>query len=262
MTDMDARLDSARGRAPSRTSIETAEWRGVLSHLSHELCRRMVSLRAGFDLLQGEAPASPAGQKHGHLPTMVALCDDLLELTRSYLDYAALAKGARPLHLGSYTLGALIGEADRQFAPIAAARGIAWDCRVEGPDAVVETDASRCQQLWVNLVTNALKYTPDGGRVRVCARSEGPRWCVTVADTGTGIPPEALGRVFEPFYHLARDERSGAEGNGLGLAICRELVEQMGGEIAIAAELPRGTRVTVRLPVAYPRGRTADRCDA
>ena len=95
---------------------------GVLSSLSHELCRPLISLKAGFDLLLGEPSATFTPDQRSHLLTMVTLCDDLLRLTRSYLDYAGIVQGSRPLCLGSFTIGALIHEIARQFAPVAAAR--------------------------------------------------------------------------------------------------------------------------------------------
>ena len=112
---------------------------------------------------------------------------------------------------------------------------------LEGTDGSVTTDVSRCQQIFGNVVANALKYTPEGGTVRVVGRHEGDQWLVVVADSGSGIPADALTKVFEPFYRLARDEHSGVEGNGLGLAICREMVDQMGGQIAISSAVGRGT---------------------
>jgi signal transduction histidine kinase len=102
-------------------------------------------------------------------------------------------------------------------------------------------------------VANALKYTPEGGQVRVIGRNEGDRWVIIVSDSGPGIPTEALAKVFEPFFRLARDEYSGVEGTGLGLAICCEMVDQLGGEIAISSAVGQGTRVTVQFPVNSPR---------
>jgi two-component system phosphate regulon sensor histidine kinase PhoR len=192
-------------------------------------------------------PISP--DQRGHVQTMVVLCDDLLRMTRSYLDYAGLVQGTRPLCYGSFTIGALIREIDRQFSQLAARRRITWECTLEGRDATVTTDASRCQQIFGNLVANALKYTPEGGMVRVVARHEDTDWLLIVSDTGLGIPADSLARVFEPFFRLARDEHSGVEGSGLGLAICREMVDQMRGTIALTSTLGEGTRVTVRLPM-------------
>jgi signal transduction histidine kinase len=230
--------------------IEPRELRSILSSLSHELCRPLSSLRAGFDLLLSETPSSITRDQRGHLVTMVSLCDDLLRLTRSYLDYAAIVQGSRPLCLGSFTIGALIAEIDRQFAPVASARRIQWESVADPPDSLVITDASRCQQIFGNLVSNALKYTPSGGRVRIAGRIEADSWVVVVSDTGPGIPAESLDRVFEPFLRLARDEHAEIEGSGLGLAICRELVTQLQGQIALESLAGAGTSIAVRLPLA------------
>jgi len=248
---MDARTDflSPLPGSPSRPLIAHDELRNILSNLSHEICRPLVSLRAGFDLLLTDAVRPISPDQRGHIQTMVLLCDELLRLTRSYLDYAGLVQGTRPLCYGSFTLGALIREIDRQFGPEAASRRISWECVLEGDDATVTTDASRCQQIFGNLVANALKYTPAHGQVRMAARQEGGHWTVVVTDNGAGIPAGAPAKVFEPFYRLTRDERSGIEGSGLGLAICREMVDQMGGEIAISSSTGQGTRVVVELPV-------------
>src|SRR3954452_24502815 len=205
---MDARTDNSvlSSQVSPRSLIEHAELRSLLSNLSHELCRPLISLRAGFDLLLPDSARPIARDQRGHVQTMVVLCDDLLRLTRSYLDYAGLIQGTRPLCFGTFTLGALVREIDRQFAPMAATRRIEWECALDGPDATVTTDASRCQQILGNLVANALKYTPEGGQVRVTARHAGERWQVVVADSGPGIPTDALTKVFEPFYRLSRDE--------------------------------------------------------
>ncbi|MHC5538155.1 sensor histidine kinase [Singulisphaera rosea] len=256
---MDARVDSPMTTysTPPRPLIAHAELRSILSNLSHELCRPLISLRAGFDLLLGDAAHPLSKDQRGHLHTMIHLCDDLLRLTRSYLDYAGLVQGTRPLSFGSFTIGALIREIDRQFAADAASRRISWDCHVEGPDATVTTDASRCQQIFGNLVANALKYTPETGHVRVTGRQEGDHWLVVVADSGPGIPPDSLSKVFEPFYRLSRDEHSGVEGSGLGLAICHEMVGQLGGEIVMSSVVGQGTQVSVSLPVDHAATRAS-----
>jgi signal transduction histidine kinase len=249
----EAQMTSISSRPPSdgnaQTAIDRAELRSILSNLSHELSRPLTSLRAGFDLLLAESSAPINQHQRGHLLTMVSLCDDILQLTRSYLDYAAVVHGSRPLCLGSFTIGALVGEINRQFAPIAEARSLDWKSRSETPDVVVVTDASRCQQILGNLVSNALKYTPAGGTIRLGASADAHNWSVTVSDTGPGIPPEAAGQIFEPFFRLARDEHSGVEGSGLGLAICRELVQQLNGAIQVESALGAGTTISVCFPL-------------
>ena len=241
----------------TRSLIGQPEIRSILTNLSHELCRPLISLRMGFDLLLTDPARGPiSDDQHGHVQTMVLLCDDLLRLTRSYLDYAGLVQGIRPLSWGEYTVGALVREIDRQFRPTAAARRIAWNCQLDGLDATVTTDASRCQQILGNLVANALKYTPEGGEVRVSGRVDHGAWDVSVGDNGPGIPADHIDRVFEPFYRLARDEHSRVEGNGLGLSICREMVDQLGGAIQLQSVFGQGTCVTVRFPAgAQPTSR-------
>ncbi|WP_406696682.1 HAMP domain-containing sensor histidine kinase [Singulisphaera sp. Ch08] len=249
---MDARTDlsSSAANATTRPLIAHDELRTILSNLSHELCRPLISLRAGFDLILGSAAKPISSDQRGHVQAMVVLCDDLLRLTRSYLDYAGLVQGTRPLCYGSFTLSALIREIDRQFSEDAASRRVTWECGMEGADATVSTDASRCQQIFGNLVANALKYTPPGGQVRLTAHHEEESWTVVVTDSGPGIPADAISKVFEPFYRLSREEHSGVEGSGLGLAICREMVDQLGGQISISSTVGQGTRVIVRFPVA------------
>jgi signal transduction histidine kinase len=228
--------------------IDHGALRSILSNLSHELCRPLISLRTGFDLLLGDSPSAITAEQRGHLLTMVSLCDDLLRLTRGYLDYAAIVQGSRPLSLGSFTVGALIDEIDRQFAPLASSRRIKWVSRAELPESVIVTDASRCQQIFGNLVSNALKYTPLGGEVRITGKVNADSWSLTVSDSGPGIPTEAVDKVFEPFFRLARDEYSGVEGSGLGLAICRELVIQLQGAIVLDSVDGQGTSISVRFP--------------
>ncbi len=228
--------------------IDHGALRSILSNLSHELCRPLISLRTGFDLLLGDSPSAITAEQRGHLLTMVSLCDDLLRLTRGYLDYAAIVQGSRPLSLGSFTVGALIDEIDRQFAPLASSRRIKWVSHAELPESVIVTDASRCQQIFGNLVSNALKYTPQGGEVRITGKVDADSWSLTVSDSGPGIPTEAVDKVFEPFFRLARDEYSGIEGSGLGLAICRELVIQLQGAIVLDSVDGQGTSISVRFP--------------
>lgn len=254
---MDVHLKTDRSATGARMQIDLGEIRSLLSSLSHELSRPLISLRAGFDLLLSDSGTSISTNQRGHLLTMVSLCDELLRLTRSYLDYAALVHGSRNLRYGTFSIGAILREIDRQFAATASAQGLTWEVVAEQPDSPVTTDASHCQQIFGNLVSNALKYTPEGGRVRVVGRADADHWCVTVEDDGPGIPPEALERVFEPFYRLARDEHSRVEGNGLGLSICHELVTQLQGQILLNSGPGGGTTATVRLPLT-PRVPTVD----
>ncbi len=111
------------------------------------------------------------------------------------------------------------------------------------------TDAWRARQLIGHLVENALGYTPEGGGVVVSSRLERRSWEIHVSDTGPGIAPEDVPKVFEPFVRFPHSGRKRAmDTHGLGLTICRVLVEQMGGQITIRPASGGGTQVLVRLP--------------
>src|SRR5690242_20240036 len=104
---MEARTDTSPStdRNGTRALIDHAEIRSILSNLSHELSRPLVSLRMGFDLLLADSARPISDDQRGHVQTMVVLCEDLLRLTRSYLDYAGLVQGTRPLCFGTFTVG-------------------------------------------------------------------------------------------------------------------------------------------------------------
>jgi signal transduction histidine kinase len=110
-------------------------------------------------------------------------------------------------------------------------------------------DESKLRQVLVNLVDNAVKYSPDGGHVEIRLSRDNGRCLIAVADEGLGIPAGELDRIFEKFYRLDPEQTHGVGGSGLGLYICRELVERMSGALTVASEPGRGSTFTVELPV-------------
>ncbi|MGH3000908.1 MAG: sensor histidine kinase, partial [Gaiellaceae bacterium] len=124
------------------------------------------------------------------------------------------------------------------------------DVTIDAPDSMapIETDAGRLRQVLDNLLDNAVKYSPEGGaiRLRVDADSRSTRF--TVADQGVGIAPAELSRIFEKFYRVDPHQTRGVNGTGLGLYVCRELVERMDGHIAVSSIPGRGSTFVVELP--------------
>ena len=109
-------------------------------------------------------------------------------------------------------------------------------------------DENRLRQIIVNLVDNAIKYSPDGGDVEIRFEARNGECLIEVVDEGLGIPSSECERIFEKFYRLDPEQRRGVGGSGLGLYICRELVERMNGRIEVESEPGRGSRFTVALP--------------
>jgi signal transduction histidine kinase len=136
-----------------------------------------------------------------------------------------------------------------ELEPRAGERGVALELDCEDGEARTRGDKGRLGQVLQNLVDNAIKFSEDGGTVTVRLKSDDDEISLSVEDDGCGIPAEDLPRLFEPFYQVPRTAHAG-QGSGLGLAIVKAIVESHGGDIDVDSEEERGTRFTVRLPIA------------
>ena len=190
---------------------------------------------------------------------MVSLCDDLLRFTRSSLDYAAIAQGSRPLCLGSFTIGALVHEIDRQFAPIARSRRIKWESHAQQSGIVsrhrrlavpADLRKPRLERLEVHSPRRASAH-----RRRASKPSSGR---LAVSDSGPGIPSPSHERVFEPFVRLARDERSGSRETGSGWPSAASWSRSSMARSPWNRPRDAARPVTVRFPIG-PRTAAADR---
>jgi signal transduction histidine kinase len=225
---------------------------------SHELRTPLTVLRSATDLLDHHRaePLAANGELFDDVRAEIArlqrLTGDLLTLARSDRDQLDLA--VAPLDLGS-----LAGEVVRRTEPMARERGVALSIRAREPGPIVEADPDRLQQVLLILLDNAIKHTPAGGRVAVEVAAGDGRASIEVADTGSGIAPEHLPRIFERFYRadVARSREAG--GTGLGLAIAKSLVDAHGGTLDLASTPGTGTRATIRLPTAPQGGSLAAR---
>jgi signal transduction histidine kinase len=177
------------------------------------------------------------------------MVDDLLDLAR-------LQAGQLHLTVTTFELGDALERVVEQFRPLAGRRGLTLTLVVE-PVAPLEGDPRRLEFVFANLLSNALKFTPAGGAVRVAIAPDGGNAggiAVSVADTGPGIPPELQEHIFGRFNRYDIPGAAGAAGSGIGLALVKELVELHHGSVAVASEPGQGACFTVRLPRAQPAG--------
>jgi two-component system, OmpR family, sensor kinase len=154
-----------------------------------------------------------------------------LSLERQRIDLCDVVEGCIPM-----------------IATLAEKKGVAIETDVQSAELIA--DASRLAQVTTNLLTNAIRYNREGGRVRVSVSAEGREAVLTISDTGVGIPAESQPHVFERFYRVDKARSRAEGGSGLGLAICKSIVEAHGGKIAFRSEVGQGTTFTVRLPLA------------
>jgi nitrogen-specific signal transduction histidine kinase len=221
-----------------------------LANTSHELRTPLNGILGMTEVVLGEPGLDPrlrdrVAVMNAGAETMRALVDDVLDMARIETDGVTL-------HRAAFDLKRLGREAVRLWSDRAAAKGLALTCDLsDAPGRIVE-DAGRLRQILFALLSNAVKFTAEG-TVRLSISVEpgpaGERLRIQVADTGAGVPPEKLAEVFEPFGQGDSSRTRAHGGAGLGLAICRRLVDAMGGEIRLDSTLGQGTTVTVDLPL-------------
>jgi signal transduction histidine kinase len=159
------------------------------------------------------------------------------------IDSGTLTYTLRPVRLHDVLAGL-----DTMIQPQLAERGLSYQYTPADPALVVRADSEKLEQILLNLLTNATKFTPRGGRVMLAAARYGPRVEITVSDTGVGIPPDRLAAIFEPFVQLDPSLTRERDGTGLGLAISRDLARAMGGEVTVSSARGSGSTFTLVLP--------------
>jgi CheY-like chemotaxis protein/nitrogen-specific signal transduction histidine kinase len=220
-----------------------------LATLAHELRNPLAPLGTALSLLSRKKPPPDEAVKYYELMSrqvehMVRLVNDLMEVSR-------ITRGKIELHLGPVLLDAVIEDAIELSRPLFDRAGHSLTLELGADPLVVRGDAVRLTQVFSNLLNNAAKYTPTGGRVTVTARQEGRQAVVAVRDTGTGLAPDMLKSIFEMFVQVSGTARDAQGGLGIGLTLVKSLVELHGGSIEARSEgADRGSEFVVRLPIA------------
>lgn len=215
--------------------------------VAHELRAPLNALQSFlWAILKGYIPPEEQQEVLGRAVQRV---QELLELVDDLLKLAA-AKSEKGLEKREpVSLADVLEKVAPLFQKEAEAKGLAWVVEV-GARPVVRADPDQMAQVWSNLISNAVKYTPAGGRVRV-ALEERDGWAIgTVEDTGIGIPPQDLERIFEEFYRTPQAKEVAPRGTGLGLPLVKQILEAHGGSITVESEVGRGSRFVFRLPVS------------
>ena len=218
--------------------------RDFLLNVGHDLRTPLTSIAGYAETLadgkvgEQELPAVAASLQRQSI-RLSRLVEDLMLLAR--LEAREFTLRPEPVDLAGLVQGVT-----EEYRPRAEGASVRLTVRVD-PTGPVEIDPVRISQVVSNLVENALRYAPDGGEVRVTVGSDGGQVTIAVSDTGPGIDPDDLPRVFERLYVAQRYRAVRPEGSGLGLSIVRELVIAMGGEVQVASQLGQGTTVTVGL---------------
>lgn len=220
-----------------------------VSNASHELKTPLATMKILLEsvLYQPEMPAELRGEFLGdmnhEIDRLTSIITDLLTLTQ-------MDDGRIKLHVEHVNLSELAEETLRMLHPMAEERGQTLKERIF-PNITLEGDRSKLGQIIYNLAENAIKYTPDGGRVQVSLTQRGKTVVLTVQDNGVGIPKEDQGHIFDRFYRVDKARSRETGGTGLGLSIVRQMVQLHGGVVRVDSEMGQGSTFTVELPVQH-----------
>jgi signal transduction histidine kinase len=191
---------------------------------------------------------------------MVAMMErnaqSLIELVNDLLDASKLESGVMHLDVTSIDLRALINEIHETMEPLAREKGIAIHEELPSELPPVEADRTKLRRVIINLLSNGIKFTPRGGTVTVAAEQLGAQLRIAISDTGIGIAPEDVARLFDKYEQARSRATRGEKGTGLGLYITRQLLELHGGEITVESEPGHGSTFTFTLPIES-KGRQA-----
>jgi len=226
-----------------------------LSRMSHELRTPLNAILGFAQLLEMDELNDEQRDSLSHI---LSGAQHLLGLINEVLDIAAIEAGRLPLSLEPISMADAVAEAVSLIGPLAEQQRVVLDSPQPACQDHVLGDRQRLKQILLNLLSNAVKYNHADGRVRLaCERVAGERLRITVSDTGPGIPPASLERLFVAFERLGREQTT-AEGSGLGLALSKRLAEAMGGTLGVASAVGRGSSFWLELPLTEDPVKRAD----
>jgi signal transduction histidine kinase len=220
-----------------------------LAALSHELRTPLTSI-VGWTAVLGRAQLPPEGVRKA-LTSIERNASAMTRIVNDLLDMSAMLAGRLSLVCAPIDARALVREAVETIRPTATEHRLALELDEPGDPLPVNADADRLRQCVLNLLTNAVKYTPAGGTVSVRIERHDTVAAIHISDTGVGISPDRLSRIFDRFWRGGDSPTGSRGGLGLGLAITRQLIELHGGRVSVASPGEgQGTSVTIELPTA------------
>jgi len=227
--------------------------RELLANVSHDLRTPLASMQGYLETLLLKQGTLPPEEQRSYLEIASRHCERLGKLIHELFALTKLEAHEVEPQFEPFSVTELVQDVVQKLQLAAGKRGLRLDSGLTGRQVEIHADIALIETVLENLIENALRHTPRGGRVRVEVEPQASRVALHVTDTGRGIASEDLPNVFERYYHADRGEKGDAGGTGLGLAIVRQIVELHGGEIRVESRLGHGTTFSFDLPVAMDR---------
>lgn len=230
--------------------------REFVANVSHELRTPLTSVKSYVETLIDGAAEDP-DLRMQFLQVVESETDRMTRLVRDLLNLSQLDQGGVQWEVASHAVGPFLADMVHRLEPQIAQKGLTVEVHVDPQTPSARFDRDKISQVIINLLANAIDFTPSGGRLWVEARREGESVRFSVRDSGVGIPEADLPRIFERFYRVDKARTRTMGGTGLGLAIAKQIVELSGGTIHINSVLGEGTEILFTLPTAHGQGREA-----
>jgi signal transduction histidine kinase len=221
-----------------------------LALTTHDLRSPLTVISGVINFFTSGRLGDLTGEQKNMVQMMERNTQNLIELVNDLLDASKLESGTMRLDLATIELPALVKELRHQMQPLAAEKEIALEETIPADLPALRADRAKLRRVLVNLVSNALKFTPRGGRVVVGAAAEGAVVRISVTDTGVGIAPDDLRDIFDKYAQARSRATRSEKGTGLGLYITRQLVDLHGGHIEVQSEPGKGSTFSFTIPIA------------
>ena len=224
-----------------------------VSNVSHELRTPLTAIKASADNMLDRLIGDLNAKQVGYLTRIKSNSDRLARLINDLLDLSTIEAGKIDLRPANIPLVTLVKEAAESLRPVTAEKLINLTVMSADPGVIAWADRDKVIQVLMNLIGNALKFTPTRGEVTVAVAKNSAAWMqISVTDTGPGIPAEEVNKVFGRFYQIGQAGTQKTQGTGLGLAISKALVEMHGGKIWVESEAGKGSTFSFTLPAEQP----------
>jgi len=219
-----------------------------LNMMSHELRTPLGAIGGYVALLEDGIPGPLTGEQRKYLTRIRHNQAHLLQLVNELLDLGKIESGRIELNLEGVPVQRVVDSVFTMIEPQVDVRKLQLEVEVVDPCLLFHADSDRVEQIVLNLLSTAVKFTAPGGTVRIIVSADAKEICFSVKDTGVGIPADKLEAVFEAFYQVEGSQSRAYGGTGLGLAISRQLARTMGGDLTVQSEPGKGSTFTLGLP--------------